>query len=162
MHFNYFFRGWKGKVFKYKSSYDPMKVRYIMTTIKGEIPHELEKEFRRIIALKYGFKKGNLSLALQNAIEEWIIKQKRISTTDYKETELLLKQIRKEFPYQFTAVGSEGKIIAYAPSLIELYQKLDLSAKVLIIEPEISILNKTYKKRQLSWNLKRKRMVSSK
>ena len=130
-----------------------------MATIKGEIPPELEKEFRRIIALKYGLKKGNLSLALQNAVEEWIAKQKRMSTTDYKETELLLKQIRKEFPNQFTAVDSEGTIAAHAPSLIELYQKLDLSVKLLIIEPEISFLNKTHKKRQISWNLKRKRIV---
>lgn len=130
-----------------------------MATIKGEIPPELEKEFRKVIALKYGLKKGNISLALQNAIEEWIAKQKRISKTDYKETELLLKQIHKEFPNQFTAVDSEGKIAAYAPSLIELYQKLDLSVKVLIIEPEISFLNKTHKKRQISWNLKRKRIV---
>ena len=133
-----------------------------MATIKGEIPPELEKEFRRIIALKYGLKKGNISLAIQNAIEEWIAKQQRMSTTDYKETELLMKQIRKEFPNQFTAVDSEGKMVAHAPSLIELYQKLDLSASFIIIEPEISKLNKIHKKRQLSWNLKRKRMVPSK
>ena len=133
-----------------------------MATIKGEIPPELEKEFRRIIALKYGLKKGNISLAIQNAIEEWIAKQQRMSTTGYKETELLLKQIRKEFPNEFTVVDSEGKMAAHAPSLIELYQKLDLSAKFLIIEPEISRLNKIHKKRQLSWNLKRKRMVPSK
>ena len=133
-----------------------------MATIKGEIPPELEKEFRRIIALKYGLKKGNISLAIQNAIEEWIAKQQRMSTTGYKETELLLKQIRKEFPNEFTVVDSEGKMAAHAPSLIELYQKLDLSAKFLIIEPEISKLNKIHKKRQLSWNLKRKRMVPSK
>ena len=133
-----------------------------MATIKGEIPPELEKEFRRIIALKYGLKKGNISLAIQNAIEEWIAKQQRMLTTDNKETELLMKQIRKEFPNQFTAVDSEGKMAAHAPSLIELYQKLDLSANFLIIEPEISKLNKIHKKRQLSWNLKRKRMVPSK
>ncbi len=130
-----------------------------MATIKGEIPPELEEEFRKVIALKYGLKKGNISLALQIAIEEWILKQKRVLKTDKKQTELILKQIRSEFPNQFTAIDEKGIVIAHGNSLTELYQKLDLSIILRIIEPESSRLNTVYKKRQIGWDLKRKIQV---
>ncbi|NVM31045.1 MAG: hypothetical protein HWN65_19545 [Candidatus Helarchaeota archaeon] len=38
------------------------------------LPDELDKEFRTIIASKYGYSKGALSLATQDAILKWILK----------------------------------------------------------------------------------------
>ena len=37
---------------------------------------ELEKKFRDMVAHTLGFKKGNLQIAVEEAIEEWITKQK--------------------------------------------------------------------------------------
>ena len=45
-----------------------------MTNLRINLPEELDKEFRKIIASKYGFSKGALSLATQDAILRWIIK----------------------------------------------------------------------------------------
>jgi len=45
-----------------------------MSNLRINLPEELDKEFRAIIASKYGFSKGALSLATQDAILKWIIK----------------------------------------------------------------------------------------
>jgi hypothetical protein len=45
-----------------------------MSKLRINLPEELDKEFRAIIASKYGFSKGALSLATQDAILKWIIK----------------------------------------------------------------------------------------
>lgn len=42
--------------------------------LRINLSEELDKEFRAIIASKYGFSKGALSLATQDAILKWIIK----------------------------------------------------------------------------------------
>jgi len=36
---------------------------------------ELEEKFRKVVAGKYGWKKGALSEAIEEAVEEWIKKQ---------------------------------------------------------------------------------------
>jgi hypothetical protein len=36
---------------------------------------DLEKEFREAISMKYGYKKGNLQLAIEEAVKDWIEKQ---------------------------------------------------------------------------------------
>jgi hypothetical protein len=41
-----------------------------------DIDDQLEKELRMIIAQTIGFKKGNLQIAIQQAIKEWIKKHK--------------------------------------------------------------------------------------
>lgn len=36
------------------------------------LPDELEKEFREEVFKRYGMKKGNVTLAIQQAIKQWI------------------------------------------------------------------------------------------
>jgi hypothetical protein len=38
---------------------------------------ELEKQFRETVAITLGFKKGNLQIAIEEALEEWIRKQRK-------------------------------------------------------------------------------------
>lgn len=45
-----------------------------MPNLRINLPEELDKEFRTIIASKYGYLKGALSLATQDAILKWILK----------------------------------------------------------------------------------------
>lgn len=130
-----------------------------MGTIKGEIPKELESEFRKIIAVKYGLKKGNISIALQNSITDWIAKQKRILNSEDKQTIAMQKQVRGKYPDKFVALDNTGNVLAYAFDIISLYEKVDLLKDVKIIVPDGSRLAKNSRKRQLGWNLKRKTMV---
>jgi len=37
---------------------------------------KLEEKFRKVVAAKYGWKKGALSEAIEEAVEEWIRKQR--------------------------------------------------------------------------------------
>jgi len=38
------------------------------------INDKLEKEFREAISKKYGYKRGNMQLAIEDAIKDWIKK----------------------------------------------------------------------------------------
>lgn len=127
-----------------------------MGIIKGEIPLEIEEEFRKIILLKYGMKKGNISIALQNAIEEWILKQKRLINKDKMITERILKDIRRDYTEKFIAIDNNGIIVTQGTSLTDIYKNLDPDQNLRIIVPETSRLNKVYTKRQINWHLQRK------
>ena len=41
------------------------------------LPEDLEKEFREVVGREMGAKKGNISLAVQEAIRMWIEGQKK-------------------------------------------------------------------------------------
>jgi len=41
------------------------------------IPEELERRFRETIANTLGFKRGNLQIAIMEAIQDWIKKQEK-------------------------------------------------------------------------------------
>jgi len=47
-----------------------------MGKINITISDKLEKEFRETISKRYGYKKGNLQLAIEEAIKDWIQKNK--------------------------------------------------------------------------------------
>ncbi len=38
------------------------------------LPDELEKNFRETVFKKFGMKRGNITLAIQEALEQWINK----------------------------------------------------------------------------------------
>ena len=42
------------------------------------LPDELEKRFRGEVFKKYGMKKGNITLAVEDAVEDWIKKKKKL------------------------------------------------------------------------------------
>jgi hypothetical protein len=44
-----------------------------MVEIRGKIPKEAENEFRRLAMKKFGYGKGSLSKALEEAVRAWIM-----------------------------------------------------------------------------------------
>lgn len=42
-----------------------------MAIVRGVIPEELEKRFRKLAMEKFGYSKGALSKALEEAIRDW-------------------------------------------------------------------------------------------
>lgn len=48
-----------------------------MGNIKVILPDELEKEFREEVFKQLGMKKGNLTIAIEEAIKSWIETQRR-------------------------------------------------------------------------------------
>ncbi len=41
------------------------------------VDEDLEQKFRRAVFEKYGMKKGNIQIAVEEAIHEWIAKQEK-------------------------------------------------------------------------------------
>ena len=58
-----------GKVYKVKSV-----LLLPMGRIDIILPDELETQFRNKVFKKFGMKKGNITLAIQEAIEDWMKK----------------------------------------------------------------------------------------
>lgn len=48
-----------------------------MGNIKVILPDELEKEFREAVFKQMGMKKGNLTIAIEEAIKNWIALQQK-------------------------------------------------------------------------------------
>jgi hypothetical protein len=46
------------------------------------VEDDIEEQFRRTVANTKGFRKGNISIALQEAIELWIKEQRRRKSKD--------------------------------------------------------------------------------
>ena len=44
----------------------------IMGEIRGVVANESEKKFRRLAMKKFGYRKGSLSKALEEALDNWI------------------------------------------------------------------------------------------
>jgi hypothetical protein len=42
------------------------------------LPDELEKRFREEIFKKYGMKKGNITMAVEEAVQDWVKKKKKL------------------------------------------------------------------------------------
>ncbi len=42
------------------------------------LPDELEKKFREEVFKNYGMKKGNITLAVEDAVQDWVKKKKKM------------------------------------------------------------------------------------
>ena len=49
-----------------------------VTRINSTVDSELEREFRETVYKVYGFKKGNLQIGLEEALDAWINKKKEL------------------------------------------------------------------------------------
>lgn len=48
-----------------------------MGKLNMDIPDELDKQFREAVFNRFGMKKGNLTIAIEEALTEWINKKNR-------------------------------------------------------------------------------------
>ena len=44
----------------------------VMGEVRGVVPREVEKKFRKLAMKKFGYGKGSLSKALEEALSHWI------------------------------------------------------------------------------------------
>lgn len=49
-----------------------------MARITIDIPDELDEQFRETVFNKFGMKKGNLTMAIEEALNNWIEKEKGV------------------------------------------------------------------------------------
>lgn len=47
-----------------------------MKTLRGQVPEKIEREFRKLAMEKFGYGKGSLSKALEEAVKEWVTKNR--------------------------------------------------------------------------------------
>ncbi len=50
--------------------------KHVMGNIFAKIPDDTDEEFRKVVSLKFGLKKGVMEKAVLEAIKDWIEKNK--------------------------------------------------------------------------------------
>ena len=70
------------KTVPYDNFFKNIEAKQIMTTtrINTTINTELEKKFRKIAFAKFGLQKGSIKKGLEEAIGEWVKKNKKYNT----------------------------------------------------------------------------------
>lgn len=126
-----------------------------MTTIKGEIPKELEKKFRKLLYEKTGLKKGSISKALQEAMELWVERQEQIlksqSATSYLTYQELIQKNAERYiilDFQTDALLSKGNDVIEAVK--EAKSKCNPPHKFKILSKSSFTANQA----QLGWRVK--------
>ena len=59
-----------------------------MVNLDATIPEDLNKQFRDIVVEKYGYKRGNISRAVEDAITDYVAKNKNIITNTKDKTDV--------------------------------------------------------------------------
>ncbi len=123
-----------------------------MTNLRINLPEELDKEFRTIIASKYGFSKGSLSMATQDAILNWILKNGKepwlyIDSNMSLEIheaimmvffEIITQQLKpKRIGISFTASDDELELFS------KVFEGFELDDNEVFLEVEINNITKT-------------------
>ena len=128
-----------------------------LAIIRGRISEEREKTFRKLVAEKFGFKKGSLSQGLEEAVDLWI-RQNQTGKQMEKPYSRVKEELLQQFEGQIVALHN-GIVIAHGGSLDELEARL---ISLEMTEEPVSVLRvqKTpSKQRQLGWKIQRKKSV---
>ncbi|MBS7626750.1 hypothetical protein KEJ51_06925 [Candidatus Bathyarchaeota archaeon] len=94
-----------------------------MVVIKGHIPEDLERNFRRKAMERYGYSKGAISKALEKAIQLWLeqetdeTEQERINNEAYAR---LKNEIFRGYFGKYVAMEN-GEIVASGESLRDVW-----------------------------------------
>ncbi len=144
------------KVIRYKFNILPEDSK--LAIIRGHIPEKKEKIFRKLIAEKFGFRKGSLSKGLEEAIDLWIKMNNDINFENLNYYQFK-QELMENFPGKVVAIQG-NKFIADADSLDELQQAL---IELNMHEEKLSVLRLEkphFRKRKLGWKITRKRSAS--
>ncbi len=133
-----------------------------MTIIKGEIPENINQEFRKLAMERFGYEKGAIGKAIEEAIIKWIMDQKNRETEE--ENERLInnkfyrenkKRLYMEFPHKYITI-CKGTIAEtgedYFSTIQKTKEKYPTVKHCLIINTEFE----TKRRRAgLGWQMKR-------
>jgi hypothetical protein len=128
-----------------------------LAIIRGHIPEEKERVFRKLIAEKFGFKKGSLSKGLEEAIDLWI-KMNNDIVIQNQSYHQVKQELMENYPGKVVVIRG-NEVIADADSLDELEQTLiELNMhkdKLTVLRLEKS----HFRRRKLGWKITRKKPV---
>lgn len=93
-----------------------------MSLIKGIVPDDIEKRFRKKAMEKFGYGKGAISKALEEALRRWIEvegpkDEERVNNAAY---EAMREEVEMKHTGKFVAI-EEGKIVAVGDSLEKVF-----------------------------------------
>ncbi|MHA1266863.1 MAG: DUF5678 domain-containing protein [Candidatus Helarchaeota archaeon] len=100
-----------------------------MTILKGEISNKINQEFRKLAMQRFGYEKGAISKALEEAIIKWIMSQRSKNDPEQKErienNSIYAREKRrlfKEYPNKYVLI-CKGTIAGISDDLSPLIEK---------------------------------------
>lgn len=128
-----------------------------MATIKGEIPEELEREFRKKINEKTGMKKGSISQALKEAIELWMKQEEAKDKKQSINDQMIYQELLEQNKTNYLVLDTETKkILSKGNDIIDVVKQAKMKVKPqnkveIIARDEMQV-----RRAQLGWRVKSK------
>lgn len=94
--------------------------------VKGSIPRELEEEFREKAMEKFGYGKGALSSALEEAILKWLSEEEDAdedAALNNKAYRRLKGELQEEYQGRYVCIA-DGELHAVCDSLEDAYDRV--------------------------------------
>ena len=127
-----------------------------MTYIKGSIPKELDDEFRKEIAKRFGLRKGALSRALEEAILQWIEKRHDIKLINKETPYIIFKdRLMQKYPDKFVIL-KDDKVLEVADSIIQASQQARRNYPEIKNFTVIHTVSTKHTRRQLGFRMRRR------
>lgn len=123
-----------------------------MVLVKVELPPELDQQFKKKVLDRYGYKRGSISLAMLEAIKEWIEKDNdQTGKHDY----VNFDEIRANYPNKYIIL-KDDEVVLIKDTLDEIYNELPTikREKYQLLTPSKNKFNQQ-KGRKLGWRMKR-------
>ena len=126
-----------------------------MTYIKGSISEELDDEFRKEVAKRFGLRKGALSKALEEAIRQWIENSRGLKSHNETTTIKSYKnRLMQEYPNKFV-IMKDDQVLEVADSIIEATQQARKNYPEINKFTLIHTVSTKHHRRQLGWRMRR-------
>jgi len=97
-----------------------------MAIIKGSVPKAVEEEFRKRAMERYGYTKGALSKALEEAIKLWLRAETECSGEEERNNEAYVRlrdEINDKYSGKYVCIA-DGKILTVRDTLKEVYEEV--------------------------------------
>ena len=123
-----------------------------MVIVKVELPPDLDQQFKKKVLDRYGYKRGSISLAMLEAIREWIEKD---NDQKGKHDYINYDEIRVNYPDKYIILKGD-EVVLVKDTLDEIYSELPSMEreKYQLLTPSKNKFNQQ-KGRKLGWRMKR-------
>ncbi|MFW9856984.1 MAG: DUF5678 domain-containing protein [Candidatus Thorarchaeota archaeon] len=127
-----------------------------MVIVKGTIPEELDQKFRKMVAKRYGLRKGAISSALEEAVRDWVENIYRSKSHQQLRTGNSFRdELIDKYPNKYVIID-EKEVLTVADSVVEATQEVRRKYPERDKFTLIHAVPKTYSRRQLGWRIRRR------
>ena len=126
--------------------------------LKGEVPDEVEHRFRKKAMSRFGYARGAISKALEEAVRSWLRGEYRANEEEdenNKAYESMSRDLEEKYPGKYAAIAA-GRLVAVADTLEEVMEKAEQEAGNVSHRVVLKLGEEAALRVKLGWRVQRK------